>query len=670
MQLFPKLPDTLIYGGDYNPEQWPEDVWQEDVRLMREAGVNMVSLAIFSWSRLQPSEDTFDFGWLDRIMDLLHANDIAVCLATATASPPAWLSRQYPDVLPVTDEGVTLYPGSRQHYSPSSPSYRRAAGRLVGTIAERYREHPALAAWHINNEYACHMPECHGEASTRAFREWLKERYQTLEALNEAWNAAFWSQLYYDWEEIFTPRKAPYISNPTQCLDFKRFTSDAFLECYLMERNILRELTPEIPVTTNFMGFFKPLDYRRWAEELDFTSWDSYPDPVDEQAGRSIAAAGHDLTRSLKPDKPFVLLEQATSAVNWRPLNMPKRPGLMRLWSLQTVARGGDGVMFFQWRASKGGAETYHASLIQHTGPANNRVWREVCALGQELAKLRSVAGTAIHPRVAIAIDWHAWWAIELPAKPAEIPYVKTVLRFHQWFYEHNIPVDFVHPTDDLNGFDLLVAPALYLLDADSAGNLKEFTAAGGRLLASYFSGIVDENNQVYLDGYPGILRDLLGLSVEEFAPYPEGRGNHLLFGGNRHACDRWCDVIHLEGAAALATFESDFFAGSPAITRHDWGDGAAFYLGTRPDDEAFDRVLRQICAEAEVAPVLETPDGIEATLRESTDRRFLFLLNHRDESVKVSLAAFAGRDLVSGETIRGQLTLEALDARVLLLEN
>lgn len=669
MSLFPKLPDTLCYGGDYNPEQWPEAVWQEDVRLMREAGVNMVSLAIFSWSRIQSDEGVFDFDWLDRVMDLLHANGIAVCLATATASPPAWLSRRYPDVLPVTDEGVVLHPGSRQHYSPSSPGYRRAVAQLVRAIAERYRAHPALVAWHINNEYACHMPECHSESSTRAFREWLKNRYKTLDALNQAWSAAFWSQLYHDWDEIHTPRKAPYISNPTQCLDFKRFTSDAFLECYLIEREILRELTPEVPVTTNFMGFFKPLDYHRWAEELDFTSWDSYPDPVDEPAGRRLAAAGHDLTRSLKPDRPFVLLEQATSAVNWRPLNLPKRPGLMRLWSLQTVARGGDGVMFFQWRASKGGAEKYHASLVQHSGPANNRVWREVCALGDELAKLKAVAGTTIQPRVAIAIDWHAWWALELPSKPAGISYPETVLRFHQWFFERNIPVDFVHPAGDLSGFDLVVAPALYLLDEVASSNLKDFVAEGGRLLASYLTGIVDENEQVYLGGYPGCLRDVLGLSIEEFAPYPENRRNGLILDGTRHQARYWCDIIHLEGATALATFSDDYFAGSAAATHHDWGEGRAYYLGTHPDDAGLDQLLKRICADAKVVPILETPAEVEVTLRESADRRFLFLLNHRDEAVTVPLAGFSGQDLISGEHRKGEIKLEAMDVRVIALE-
>lgn len=325
--------------------------------------------------------------------------------------------------------------------------------------------------------------------------------------------------------------------------------------------------------------------------------------------------------------------------------------------------------MFFQWRASKGGAEKFHSSLIQHAGQTGNRVWAEACELGSELGKLRAVAGSVLRPRVAIAFDWHSWWALELPAKPAEIPYVETVRRFHRWFYERNIPVDFVHPGGELDRFDLVVAPALYLLEATAAADLKRFVGDGGRLLTTYFTGIVDGNDQVYLGGYPGILRDLLGLTIEEFAPLPEGRRLGLAFEEGSFSCGRWSEVIHLREARALAAFEDGWIGGGPAITRNAWGKGAAFHLGTDPDDEGLDRLLRRVCEEAGVRPVLETPAEVEATLRESGDDRFLFLLNHRDEPVEVSLADFAGRDLVSGEAVGERLVLEALDVRVLQLE-
>jgi beta-galactosidase len=665
----PKLPSKLLYGGDYNPEQWPESVWLEDVRLMRAAGVNMVSVGIFSWAKLQPTEKRWDFGWLDRIMNLLAKNGISVCLATATASPPPWLSKKHPEMLPVTADGVVLQVGSRQQYSPSSRIYKKFAAALVTKMAQRYRRHPALASWHINNEYACHMQECHGADSTTAFRAWLRAKYGTLAALNAAWGTAFWSQRYGEWDEILTPRRAPYHSNPTQCLDFKRFTSDAFLELHKMEAAILRAATPAVPLTTNFMGFFKPLDYRAWAPEIDYVAWDSYPDPVDEPAARHAGAVGHDLMRSLKPDRPFVLMEQATSAVNWRPVNLPKRPGIMRLQSLQVLARGGDGVMFFQWRASVAGAEKFHSGLVQHVPPAQSRVFAEVSALGAELKKLAPVAGSLVRNRVAIAFDWHAWWAVELESKPGQINYAAWAQALHRWFYERNLGVDFVHPGSSLAAYDLVVAPALYLLPAKSAANLTAFVARGGTLLATYFSGIVDENEHVVAGGYPARLREVLGLWVEEWAPYPAGRTNGVRFGGSKVTCDHWCDLLHLDGAQVLATYTGDFFAGRPAVTRNEHGRGAAYYLGTRLDAAGLDLLLTRVTKEAGVKPALRVPAGVEATVRESGKAKFLFLLNHTDKPVKISLGAHRGRDLVTGKAAARTLTLPPLGAAVVQSE-
>ena len=666
----PKLPTKLYYSGDYNPEQWPESVWAEDARLMREAGVNLISLGIFSWAKLQPAEKRFDFGWLDRVMNLLADHGISVCLATATASPPPWLSHRHPEVLPVTADGITLQVGSRQQYSPSSRVYRKFAAALVRRLAARYRRHPALASWHINNEYACHLPECHGEDSTAAFRTWLRARYKKITALNEAWGTAFWSQGYATWEEIYTPRRAPYHCNPTQCLDFKRFTNDAFLGLYRMEAAILRAATPHVPITTNFMGFFKPLDYRSWAGDVDYVAWDSYPDPVDEVAARHAGAVGHDLMRSLKPDRPFVLMEQATSAVNWRPVNLPKRPGLMRLGSLQTLARGGDGVMFFQWRASKAGAEKFHSAFLQHIPPAQSRVFAEVKALGAELQKLTAVAGSLVNNRVAIAFDWNAWWAVELESKPGRIDYAAWTQTLHRWFYAQNIGVDFVHPGADLSRYDLVLAPALYLLAAADAANLTAFVARGGTLLATYFSGIVDENEHVVLGGYPALLRTALGLWVEEWTPYPDGRTNGVRFASSRakYPCDHWCDLLHLDGAEALATYTGDFFAGRPAITCNRHGSGAAYYLGTRIDAPGLDELLDRVCTEAKVTPVLTTPAGVEATLRQSGDERFLFLLNHTDHSAKIRLRQLQGENLLTGKKISRAIVLAPLDAAVIRL--
>jgi beta-galactosidase len=635
---------------------------------MQEAGVNLVSIGIFSWAKLQPNEKTYTFAWFDRVMDLLAEHGIFACVATATASPPAWISKKYSDVLAVDAEGKPYYPGARQHYSPCSPTYRRLAAKLVQKFAQRYRRHPALLAWHVNNEYACHMSECHGEASTRAFRVWLKRRYRTLDALNAAWGTAFWSQHYYDWNEILTPRRAPYHPNPSQQLDFKRFMSDAFLELCTMERDILRAATPDVPITTNFMGFFKPLDHWRWAPELDFTSWDSYPDPATGHAAEATAAGGHDLTRSLKKDRPWVLMEQVTSQVNWRPTNVLKRPGVMRLWSFQAVARGADGVMFFQWRAAQGGAEKFHGALVPHVGTKSSRVFNEAKALGAELQKIAPVAGSILRSRAAIVVDWNAWWAVELDSRPGRVNYAATIAEFHRYFFERNIAVDFVHSGADLEDYDLIVAPALYLLSKKDAANLERFVARGGVLLATYFSGIVDENERVVLDGYPAYLRKTLGLWVEEWSPMTETETNQIKYADQRTpvTCTHWCDIVHLEGAKSLGSFTRDFFAGSPALTVNALGQGAAYYLATKLAPPDLDGVLDRVCARAKVTSLIRAPRLVEATLREKDGQRFLFLLNHGAESVTVPLGKFAGTDLLSGKVFARTARLEPLGVAVL----
>jgi len=374
----------ILYGGDYNPDQWPERVWDEDVHLMQEAGVNLVSLAIFSWSRLEPSEGKYDFAWLDRIMDKLHAGGIAVDLATATASTPPWMSHQHPEMLPVTIDGVRLWHGARQHYCPSSPVYRSAARRLAEQMAARYAEHPALAMWHVGNEFGCHVAYCYCDVSAEAFRKWLQERHGSIEDLNRAWGTDFWSQRYSNWDEVLPPRRTPTWPNPSQQLDFMRFSSDELLACYEIEREALRERTPDVPITTNFMRFFKPLDYWKWAEREDVVSDDVYQDPSDPEAGMRSAMAG-DLMRSLGRGRPWVLMEQTSSRVNWRDVNVAKAPGQMRLWSYQAVARGADGVMFFQWRQSRAGAEKFHSAMVPHrsfaawtqcAAAASARTWR------------------------------------------------------------------------------------------------------------------------------------------------------------------------------------------------------------------------------------------------------------------------------------------------------
>jgi beta-galactosidase len=662
--LVEKVP-RVFYGGDYNPEQWSEEVWREDVRLMREAGVNLVSLGIFSWAKLEPHPGEYDFGWLDRIIDLLYEGGVMVDLATATASPPPWLAKLHPESLPVTKEGVTLHPGSRQHYCPSSSAYRQRASEIVRRLTERYKDHPALAMWHVNNEYGCHVPECYCDASAAHFRGWLQERYGDLDALNEAWGTAFWSQRYSGWDEILPPRATPTFANPSQRLDFRRFSSDALLECFEMEKRILREITPDVPVTTNFMGFFKPVDYWKWAKREDVVSDDSYPDPSDPEAYIGAAMA-RDLMRSLAGGASWVLMEQTTVRVNWRRRNVPKRPGQMRLWSHQAVARGADGIMFFQWRASKAGAEKFHSAMVPHVRPEDSRSWKEVKRLGAELGKLDDLLGARGEARTAILLDWENWWAMELDSKPsADVRMLEGFYTFYKPLFEANIPVDFAHPGADLSSYELLLAPQLYLVRDEAAENIRRFVAEGGTLVMSFFSGIVDENDHVRLGGYPAPFREVLGLRIEDFVPLASEENNRILTrDGASYSCDLWADLVHLDGAESIASYEGDFYAGTPAVTRHAFGDGLTYYLGTRPEEHYTRLLLGQICRETGVSAPLEAPSGVEVVRRRTGEASFLFVLNHNAESAEVRLDGPV-RDLLTGRAHDESLTLVPLGVAV-----
>lgn len=600
----------LWFGGDYNPEQWPEDVWPDDVRLMQRAGVTIATVGVFSWAKLEPRDGEFDFAWLDRVIDGLHAGGIAVDLATATASPPPWLSRAHPDILPVTVDGVTLGVGSRQHYSPSSSTYRRYAARLVRALAERYGSHPAVVAWHVNNEYGCHVSHSYDAESAAAFRAWLEAKYGDIAALNHAWGTAFWSQHYESFDEVDVPRAMPSFPNPTQLLDFDRFSAQALLDCYRSEVTILRELTPHMPVTTNFMGLFRDADYWEWAREVDFVSDDSYPDPADPLSP-GYTAMTRDLMRSLGGGKPWMLMEQATGAVNWRRRNAPKLPGENRLYSMQAVARGADGILYFQWRQSAAGAEKFHSALVPHAGE-HTRIFREVSALGAELASMADVVGGRVEARVAIVLDWDAWWALEQDAAPAHLEYLEELAVWHSALRALGVTADFVAADGDLDPYALVIAPALFAAPRSSLDALSAVPARGGALIVGYQTGILDENLHVHDGGYLGPLQAALGVRVEEFAPLagPDLRATGdapvpatVLSTGATASV--WTELVHADDAEVLATFTEGLATGGPAITRR----GTAWYVATRPEPGAVLELLRSALRSAGVEPLLDGSD-------------------------------------------------------------
>ncbi|MDF9810964.1 beta-galactosidase [Streptomyces sp. SPB162] len=661
----------LLYGGDYNPEQWPEEVWQEDVRLMREAGVSMVSVGIFSWALLEPAPGEYDFGWLDRLLDLLHAGGIRVDLGTPTVAPPAWFYAAHPEALPVSREGVRYGFGSRGAICHSSPHYRGAAARITEQLALRYGRHPALALWHVHNEYGVPVSACYCETSVEDFRSWLRARYGTLDALNAAWGTTFWGQRYGDWTHVDAPRLTPTVANPAQQLDYARFSDETIRANFTAERDLLHRLAPGIPVTTNFMTALSQcdsMDYWAWGREADVVSNDHYLMTDGRRTQVNLAMAA-DLTRSVAGGAPWLLMEHSTSGVSWQTRNPAKRPGEMARNSLSHVARGSEGAMFFQWRQSRFGAEKFHSAMLPHAG-TDSRIWREVVALGGDLAALAEIAGTRTVPDAAMVWDWQSWWAQKLEWRPTEDHDARERAdTFYEALYDRHLTVDFAHPEADLSGYPLVVVPALYLTTERAGANLRAYVEGGGTLVVSYFSGIVDEHDSVHPGAHPGALRDVLGLTVEEHAPLLAGERVRMAAGdGAELEADVWTEFVVPRGAEPVWTYVDGPAAGHPAVTRHALGAGSAWYVSARLGADALDAVLAAASADAGVGPRDELPRDVEVVRRTGEHGSYLFAINHTGAETKVPLES-AGTELLTGERAAGLLAVPAGAVRVVRLD-
>lgn len=669
MKRYSDKVQKIVYGGDYNPEQWPEDIWKEDMRLFKEAGIDIVTLNVFSWAAIQPSEEEYDFSRLDKIMDMVRENGLKVCLATSTGAHPAWMAKRHPDILRVDFEGRKHKFGGRHNSCPNSPTYQKYSVRLARKLAERYKDYENIVAWHISNEYG---GECYCENCERAFREWLKEKYGTIEELNRVWNTSFWGHTFYDWDEIVLPNALSehfeYERSMFQgiTLDYKRFNSDSILKCYRMEYDAVREITPDIPVTTNLMGFYPMLDYQKWGRYMDVVSWDNYP-----MAGAAPAetAMQHDLMRGVGGGKPFLLMEQTPGVTNWHDYCALKRPGVMRLLSYQAVAHGADSVMFFQMRRSIGACEKYHSAVIDHVGNGETRVYRETAKLGKELSGLGdTLLGAVTESKAAIYFDWDNWWALTCTAGPStDLDYKAQILDYYRALHTLNIPVDFVGAEDDLGKYKLLIAPVLYMTKTGYDEKIRKFVREGGTFITTFFSGIVDEHDLVVTGGYPGRLRDILGIWAEEIDALPENKENCFDYNGGMYPARLLCDLVHSEGARELGAYQKDFYAGMAAVTVNDFGKGKAYYVATRSDAAFYSLFLQDVCEECGIMPLLENIEGVEVTIRENENGRFLFLLNHNDAFVRVRIEEDC-EDLLTGERISSgtRIKIGSKDVKIL----
>lgn len=668
------MAESIRYGGDYNPEQWPREVWASDHHAFDLAHINTLTIGVFDWAQLQPSESRYDFTLLDEIIADIAAHGRSFVLGTSTGAMPPWLAHRYPEVNRTDFEGRAHRYGQRHNACPSSPVFRRMSVALADRVAERYAGHPGLVAWHVGNEYggACYCDLCAG-----AFRHWLRRRYGTLDRLNEAWNAVFWSHTFTDWEQIVPPnalsehwRGPDHTAFQGITLDYLRFMSEAMRQNFRDEKTAIRRHDAATPVTTNFMGMYRPIDYHRWADDLDFASWDNYP-PSDRDHARM--ALTHDLMRGLKRGDPFWVMEQTPSTTASRDVNPIKRPGVLRLWSWQAVAHGADAVLYFQMRQSRGACEKYHGALIDHSGRTDTRAFREAALLGAELDRLGPTVLTARTPaRVALIFDWDSWWASEITdGLNRHVKYPQVIMSYHRALWQAGVALDVVPCTADLDGYDVVVTPLLHVLKGDIADRLTEVVRRGGSVLATFLTGRVDEDDNAFLGDVPAPLAPLFGIRIEEMDSQPPGSSNPVALDGlglptsDAHLV---FELLVAEEAEAVGRYTTDFYAGRPAVTRrrHPSG-GSAWYVGTALADEGVRAVIDAVIDGHGVRGPYADTDDVEYAARERDGVRTGFILNHRREPVTVT-AHTSGTELLTDRKITAGEPLRLEPADVLII--
>lgn len=669
--LFPKIP-VLLHGGDYNPDQWLDrpDILEEDIKMMKKAGVNTATVGVFSWSALEPQEGNFQFGWLHDIMDKLYENGIYTVLATPTGARPAWMDEKYPSVLRVEKDGRRNHHSGRHNHCMSSLEYRALVEKMDTKLAQEFGSHPGLILWHISNELG---GECYCDSCKKRFQEYLREKYHNnIEELNKQWWTSFWSRRFDSFEQIEPPYDNGEHSILGLNLDWKRFNSWNMKDYLAFERRILKKYTPQVPATANFMKLFEQLDYVDLAKEIDIISWDGYPSwnndyetPVDTAAELSF---DHAVMRSLKKDKPFMLMESTPSLVNWHSVNKLKRPGILRASSIQTIGCGSDTVQYFQWRKGRGAAEQFHGAVVDHLGRDDTRVFKEVSEVGELLKNLAPVTGSRVASKAAVLFDWSNRWAIKDMQGMAHDTknYEKEVRKFYNIHLKKGINADIVFPLEDLSSYSLVVLPMYYAVSKEAGAWLKEYVKNGGTVVATYLTAYVNENTLAYLGGFPGAgLGEVFGLYAEELDTlYPTDSNAVLMKDGNKAIVKDYCELIKLTGAEVLGTYESDFYAGMPAVTVHSYGNGKAYYIGTRMEEEDLIKFFTPIWSECGIKEK-ELPEGVEYLTRTAEDgSTFDFYVNYNAMPVTVQLSK-DGTNLLNGEAVSGKVEILPFNAVV-----
>lgn len=671
-QIFSKL----IHGGDYNPEQWLDrpDILEEDIRLMKKAGVNCVSLGIFSWARLEPEEDIYDTKWLEQVIQRLYLNGISTVLATPSAAIPPWLSYRYKEVLQVQENGVRNFPGGRHNFCPTSPVMRDKIRKMDSHLAERLGRHPGVIAWHISNECGGNGREaaCHCELCQAAFRRWLQKRYRTLEALNRAWWTDFWSHRYTGWEQIHSPSICGENELHGLKLDWKRFVSDQLLDFVMQEIQTVK-LYSDRPVTTNMMGFFKPLNYFKWAKHLDFISWDCYPYWHSEQNEYRIAAETaltHSLMRSLQK-KPFWMMESTPSLINWRPVNTLKRPGMHMLSSMQAVAYGSQSVQYFQWRKSRGSCEKFHGAVVDHKNGSNTRVFQDVAEVGKRLKGMEEIVrNTCNQPKAAMVFDWENRWALEDAwAVVNKLDYYQLFCNYYEPLWKAGIEVDVVDMESSLTGYQIVIAPYNYMYRSNYEEKVREYVRNGGCYVTTCWSGEVDESDLCFLGRHP--LADVLGIRTEEIDAPSEHWNNHFVYQNEKYKVAGLCQIVHAETASVEAVYGEDFYAGTPAITCNQYGEGQAWYLACEGESGFLDHFLPELAKKCHVESAIDEklPEGVTASRRiDSKGKSVIFLQNFNRKEVEMEFEN-SWYHCETGEKIQGKRVLPEFSC-LLLTEN